>query len=178
MALDKNRLTTLSPLNPMTDHSLTPSPALKYYVSTDTLATVLAANYFSALGGALQVGDRIWAELADANHMLKVTVSTGGEVPAVTVVALGGNTARGQHTSVAASDTVVTGLASVAGVIATLDDAPVIGCDRASASIGDQAGAPAAGSVLLRTWKPTATGDATPIAATTFTKKINWLAWE
>ncbi len=53
----------------------------------------------------------------------------------------------------------------------------MIGCDRASASIGDQAGAPAAGSILLKTWKPTATGDATPIAATTFGKKVNWWAY-
>lgn len=178
MALDKNRLTTLSPLNPMTDHSVAPAPALKYYVSTDTLATVIAANYFNALGGALQVGDRIWAELADANHMLKVTVSIGGEVPAVTVVALGGNTARGQHTSVAASDTVVTGLASVAGVIASLDADPGLNPGLASASIGDQAGAPAAGSVLLKTWQFTDATHPTPIAATTFGKKVNWLAWE
>lgn len=84
--------------------------------------------------------------------------------------------ARGQHTTVTASDTVVTGLATVVSVVANLDDAPVIGADRATASIGDQAGTPAAGSILVRSWKPTASGDATPIAATTFTKKVNWIA--
>jgi predicted RecA/RadA family phage recombinase len=62
------------------------------------------------------------------------------------------------------------------GAVASLDDAPVIGCDRAQATIGDQAGAPASGSIMLKTFKPTASGDATPIAATTFGKKVNWVA--
>jgi len=91
-------------------------------------------------------------------------------------IAGGYKIARGQGTTVTASDTIVTGLATVIAALAVLDDSPVIGCDRALASIGDQAGTPAAGSILLKTFKPTATGDATPIAATTFTKKVNWLA--
>jgi predicted RecA/RadA family phage recombinase len=85
-------------------------------------------------------------------------------------------TVSGQATTVTASDTIVTGLAKVISVVASLDDAPVIGCDRAQASIGDQAGAPASGSILLKTFKPTASGDATPIAASTFGKKVNWVA--
>jgi len=39
--------------------------------------------------------------------------------------------------------------------------------------VGDQAGAPAAGSILLKTWK---TLGGTPAAATTFSKKVNWIA--
>lgn len=89
----------------------------------------------------------------------------------------GNNMKQGQATTVAASDTIVTGLSKVDGVIAVLDDAPVAGCQHASASIGDQNGAPAAGSFLLRTWKATATADTALIAATTFTKKVNWIAW-
>jgi hypothetical protein len=46
-----------------------------------------------------------------------------------------------------------------------------------TASIGDQAGTPAAGSFLIKTWKNTAGNDPTPPAATTFTKKVNWVAW-
>jgi hypothetical protein len=84
--------------------------------------------------------------------------------------------ASGQTTTVAASDTIVTGLKKVLACVANLEDAPVIGCDRAQAVMGDQAGTPAAGSILVKTFKPTATGDATPIAATTFTKKVNWIA--
>lgn len=84
--------------------------------------------------------------------------------------------ARGQATTATASDTVVTGLATVVAVVANLESAPVIGCDRGTGAIGDQAGTPAAGSILIQTWKPTASGDATPIAATTFSKKVNWIA--
>jgi predicted RecA/RadA family phage recombinase len=87
------------------------------------------------------------------------------------------NMKQGQSTTVAASDTIVTGLSKLDGVIAVLDDAPVAGCQHASGSIGDQAGTPAAGSFLLRTWKATATADTAMIAATTFSKKVNWIAW-
>lgn len=83
--------------------------------------------------------------------------------------------ARGQHTTIAASDTVVTGLANVVAVVAQLDDDPVDGCMHVTSSIGDQAGAPAAGSIYLKTWKST-DADATLIAATTFSKKVNWIA--
>lgn len=104
------------------------------------------------------------------------TQAGGGAGTAVAGVAAGYKVARGQTTTVAASDTIVTGLATVVSAVANLEDAPVIGCDRAQAVIGDQAGTPAAGSILVKTFKPTATGDATPIAATTFTKKVNWIA--
>jgi hypothetical protein len=94
----------------------------------------------------------------------------------VGAVAAGYKLARGQATTVTASDTVVTGLVTVVSAVASLEDAPVIGADRAQAAIGDQAGTPAAGSILIKTFKPTGTGDATPIPATTFTKKVNWIA--
>lgn len=88
----------------------------------------------------------------------------------------GVRTARGQHTTVAAADTVVTGLAEVFGVVATLDSDPVDDPEMVSATIGNQSGAPAAGSVILKTWRNGAT-DPTPLAATTFGKKVNWIAW-
>lgn len=82
----------------------------------------------------------------------------------------------GQHTTVAAVDTVVTGLAVVTRVVATLDSDPGDDPEMVSASIGDQAGSPAAGSVYIKTWKNGAT-DPTPAAATTFSKLVNWTAW-
>lgn len=111
----------------------------------------------------------ITAETAIAALQTATTLGTVG-------VAAGYKIARGQATTVAASDTIVTGLTTVVSAVACLEDAPVIGCDRATAAIGDQAGTPAAGSILIKTWKPTASGDATPVAATTFTKKVNWIA--
>jgi hypothetical protein len=85
-------------------------------------------------------------------------------------------TVAGQHTTVAASDTIVTGLRKVLYAVASLDDAPVAGAQFAQAVVGDQAGTPASGSILLKTWKATATADTAQIAATTFGKKVNWVA--
>lgn len=84
--------------------------------------------------------------------------------------------AYGQMTTASASDTVVTGLTTVVSAVANMEDAPVIGAYGSNANIGDQAGTPAAGSILIKSYKPTATGDATPIAASTFGKKVNWMA--
>lgn len=82
----------------------------------------------------------------------------------------------GQSTTVAASDTIATGLKKVLYAVASFEDAPVIGAAYAQATVGDQVAAPVTGSFLLKTFKPTAAGDATPIAATTFGKKVNWIA--
>ena len=85
--------------------------------------------------------------------------------------------ARGQHTTVAAVDTVVTGLTTVVAVIAGLDANCSDNILYVSASIGDQSGSPAAGSIYIKSWKPTnATNDATPAAATTLGGKANWIA--
>jgi hypothetical protein len=81
--------------------------------------------------------------------------------------------ARGQATTQTASDTIVTGLTTVVAAIANLQDAPIVAAELATASIGDQAGTPAAGSILLQTWK---TMGGTPVAATTFSLKANWIA--
>jgi len=91
-------------------------------------------------------------------------------------VAAGYKITRGQHETVAAVDTVVTGLATVVAAVAVLDDDPGLDPDLITCAIGDQAGAPAAGSIYIKSWKRTAAGDCTPIAATTFGKKVNWIA--
>ena len=85
--------------------------------------------------------------------------------------------AAGQLTTVSAADTVVTGLATVVAVVASLDDNPGDNPEWVSATIGDQAGAPAAGSIIIKTWQNTSGTDPTPVAATTFSKKVNWIAF-
>lgn len=82
----------------------------------------------------------------------------------------------GQLTTVTASDTVVTGLSTVVAVIASLESDPVDDPMLVSAQIGDQAGTPAAGSVIIKTWKNTGGTDPTPAAAGTFGKLVNWIA--
>lgn len=89
----------------------------------------------------------------------------------------GGSVRTGRTLMDAATKTVVTGLTSVTKVIASLDDDPVAGCQFVTATIGNQSGAPAAGSVILKIWKATAAGDTTLIAGTTLTKYVNWVAY-
>jgi predicted RecA/RadA family phage recombinase len=84
--------------------------------------------------------------------------------------------ACGQHTTVAASDTVATGLAKVLAVVASLESDPTDNPEWVTAQIGNQAGAPAAGSIIIKTWQNTGGTDPTPAAASTFSKLVNWVA--
>lgn len=97
-----------------------------------------------------------------------------GKIP----VALGSaqKIARGQLSTASAADTVVTGLATVVSAVVSLDADPSDDPEWVSCTIGDQAGTPAAGSIIIKTWKNTGGTDPTPAAATTFTKKVNWIA--
>lgn len=81
--------------------------------------------------------------------------------------------------AITGSGDVVTGLTTVVSVTVTpqddLDGDTLAGC---SATIGNQAGAPAAGSVTIKCWKVTtggAAGNPTMIAATA-AKNVNWIA--
>lgn len=125
----------------------------------DTLGLPVSGLMIGASGAEVAV-DRTAAEL----NLLAQGVAAGYKL------------ARGQHTTVAASDTVVTGLTTVAAVVACLDSDPGLDPLLVTASIGDQAGAPVAGSIYIKSWQATAVGDCTPIAATTFGKKVNWIA--
>lgn len=114
---------------------------------------------------------------AIAGATAKLVNTTQSELETMAVCVAGQyKIARGQHTTLDANDTVVTGLATVVAVVASFNDAPVEGCKFVSADIGDQAGAPAAGSILIKTHKDT-DADAAIIDATTFTIKVNWLAF-
>lgn len=143
-----------------------------------------------ATGAAWTQGDRLYWDATNKNF----TTSAGAGNRAVGIAfaaadsadttgqvfidrAGGGlRTVAGQLTTVTATDTVVTGLAKVIAVVASLDDNPGDNPEWVSATIGDQAGAPAAGSVIIKTWQNTAGNDPTPAAATTFGKKVDWIA--
>jgi hypothetical protein len=102
-----------------------------------------------------------------------VTAGAGGSN--VAGVAGGYKVARGQLSTATAADTVVTGLATVVSVVAGLDSDPTDNPEWVTATIGDQAGSPAAGSVIIKTWQNTSGTDPTPAAAGTFSKKVNWI---
>lgn len=94
----------------------------------------------------------------------------------VSALAAGRRVAFGVHTTVAAADTVVTGLTTVVAVVASMGTDPADNPFMCSATIGDQAGSPAAGSVIIKTWQNTGGTDPTPAASNSFTKLVNWIA--
>ncbi len=83
--------------------------------------------------------------------------------------------ASGTATTVTASDTVSTGLREVFACVATLTSDPVLTATFATVAIPDQIAGP--GNITIKTWMPTSSSVTTPIAATTFTKTVNWVAW-
>ena len=137
--------------------------------------TALKPVYGLASG---KIDDAVVAGLSHSLGIALEAATADGDVIEVLPIpaSQGVRQVAGQATTVAAADTIVTGLAIVLGVVVQLDSDPVAGAMHATGSIGDQAGAPAAGSFLLNTWKST---DATAllVAASTFSKKVNWLAW-
>ncbi len=76
----------------------------------------------------------------------------------------------GTHATVAASDTVDTGLEQVFFAWAQLESDVAADPAIAQAVVGDQAGTPVSGSILIKTW--TAAG----VVATAFTKNVRWFA--
>lgn len=115
---------------------------------------------------------------AAADELIPVLLVPGLDavVNGLVGVSSGYKLARGQATTASATDTVVTGLATVVATVASFDDDPADANLFVSATIGDQNGAPAAGSIIIKTWKTADGTDPTPVAATSFSKKVNWIA--
>ena len=120
-------------------------------------------------------GTEVTASAGELNIMDGVTKTTA-QINALVAGAAGGYKIARGVAAVTGTATVVTGLATVVAVIATpADDPDGVALAAVSATIGNQAGAPAAGSVVLKAWKVTAVDDATLIAADA-EKNINWVA--
>jgi hypothetical protein len=78
--------------------------------------------------------------------------------------------------AVTGTATVATGLTTVTSVQCTSqDDMDGTNLAAVSATVGNQSGAPVAGSVILKAWKITGAGNAALIAATA-AKNLNWFA--
>ncbi len=79
--------------------------------------------------------------------------------------------ASGEHTTVAAADSVVTGLSRVLAVTVSLAE------DAADALSWVTCAVPSSGgTITIKTWKNTSGTDPTPAAATAFSKKVSWIA--
>lgn len=101
----------------------------------------------------------------------------GTSSPLVSGVGTGYKVARGVAAITNAGSgvaTVVTGLTTVVAVVAQLATDLTTTCEAVTATIGDQAGSPAAGSIILKGWK---TLGGTPVAMTTTTVDCNWVAF-
>ena len=79
----------------------------------------------------------------------------------------------GDHTTVAAVDTVQTGLAEVLYVTVIPGSAPEILASLVTVAIPDQVANP--GKITISSWRPTSNLNPTPIAATAFSKSVLWL---
>ena len=105
-----------------------------------------------------------------------ITKTTGEINALVGGVAGGYKLAHGVATIGTASDTVVTGLATVVSATVSLVSAPSMTHMFSTVTVGNQSGAPAAGSIIINSYKPTAVGDVTPIAADTVFSNVYWTA--
>lgn len=125
-----------------------------------------APNAFAAVPVAIVVdATRIlfWGSNADAGTLASVTSG---------VLKM----AAGVVTPTSASHTVATGLSTVVAAVAQMNTAPDLTHMWTQADIGDQAGTPAAGSILITSQKPTAAGDVTPTASSTPWNEVDWIA--
>lgn len=177
MAYNSAQFTKLANLNPSDTAQLQRSrQVFVFNAGADTMATVAAAGYFNSIRNLVEAGDLIQVIFASDKGFGLLKIAAAPATGNVTTASVQG-VARGRATTVTASDTIVTGLPIVALVLATLDDDPVATCSAVTATIGDQAGTPAAGSFLLKSWMPTDATHPVLIAATTFVKKVNWVAY-
>ena len=95
---------------------------------------------------------------------------------AVAGVAGGYKIARGIVTPTDGSDTIVTGLTTVVAAVAQLVATPILTHMWSCATIGDQAGAPAAGSIIIVHRSPAGSGDVTPQDAASTFVDVAWVA--
>lgn len=150
---------------------LMPTQFIDQKATTAQIGTALGA------AGIARVGDALYFRNSSGALRQILDDSNAASAFVVAGVAAGYKLARGEAQQGTASDTVVTGLATVVAAVVSPRTVTVKQLFF-SVSIGDQAGTPAAGSILILSKKPTAVNDVTPTAATDFTDniKVNWIA--
>lgn len=99
------------------------------------------------------------------------------DVPGSAAIVDNKRRASGQATLTSAATTIATGLNTVTACAAVMESDPILTCDRVTAQVGNQSGAPVAGSIILKAWMPTGAAATTPVAATGFAGiVVNWTA--
>lgn len=121
-------------------------------------------------------GTSVTSSAAELNILDGVTKTASEINTLVAGVAGGYKIARGTATIGTASDDIVTGLTTVVGAVVSLVGDPSATHAMSTCTIGDQAGAPAAGSIRIKSWKFTAQADTALIAADTVFASVSWIA--
>lgn len=120
-------------------------------------------------------GVEVTSSAAELNILDGVTKTAAQINLLVAGAAAGYKIARGVA-AVTGTATVATGLATVVAVVATPSTDPDgTSLAAVSATIGNQSGAPVAGSVILNCWKITAADNGALVAADA-EKSVNWIA--
>ena len=135
-----------------------------------------AGTSVTSTAAELNILDGVTSSAAEINILDGVT-KTFSEINALAVGVAGSyKIARGVTAIGAASEDIVTGLTTVVAAVVSLVGDPSMTHMYSSVTIGDQSGAPAAGSIRVKSWKPTAAGDVSPIAATSAFANVAWIA--
>lgn len=135
-------------------------------------------NNIIRLNRIVKFGNTNVSDSADEIAVLNgVTLTTAQMNALVQGVAGGYKMARGQYTMLSASDTIPTGLATVVACGASMESDAILTFDRVTSQLGNQSGAPVAGSIVIKGWMPTGAALTTPIAAVGYAGiKVNWWA--
>lgn len=108
--------------------------------------------------------------------MSEFNFNSVSEALLVQAVASGYKIAYGTATIGAASEDIVTGLNTVIGGSVSLVGDPSMTHMYSTATAGNQTNAPAKGKLRIKSWKPTAVGDVTPVAAAGVFASVFWIA--
>ncbi len=152
----------MNKLNAVVAGTTSASKALVVGANKETDVLALPVSGLKIGAGAGTAVDRTAAEI----NLLTQSVAAGYKVAR----------SASPYTPVSASDTIVTGLATVVSVIVEFASAPTLNHMWNIGDRGNQAGAPAAGSFLLKSKKPTGSGDVTPTDTTASWVSVNWFA--
>jgi hypothetical protein len=140
-------------------------------------AGVAVANKAAVLGANKNLDEIHTAALYLGAAAGTQVTATAAAINALVAGAAGGyKIARGVTAIGAASEDIATGLTTVVAAVVSLVGDPSMTHMYSSVTPGDQAGAPAAGSIRVKSWKPTAANDCTPIAATDVFANVAWIA--
>jgi len=130
------------------------------------------------------------AVITDANNKVNTLDITAPKIGGVAItptaakinllvqgVASGYKMAYGTAVVGAASADIVTGLTTVIGAVVSLVGDPSATHAMSTCTVGNQTGAPVAGSIRIKSWKFTAAGDTALIAADSVFANVAWVAF-